>query len=169
MITDWKQLARQLGTLTDDGSESGGDNFAIKAFDEILGDEWIESTIEQIISFEYGQELAMSCLRYIRSTKATNYAYHVYKTSNGERAERAVWLIKHIANPTAFEWVEEFLNDINVIHWGIGLLDQLLWTEQILYNDKVNSLLELANKNSNDQLKAQTDFIRKYISERNIS
>jgi hypothetical protein len=64
----------------------------------------------------------------------------VYKTSDGERAEQAVWLIKHLANPISFDWIEEFLNDNNAIHWGIGVLDQLLWTEQIPYDDKAKSL-----------------------------
>jgi hypothetical protein len=131
MTTDWTQLARQIGSLHEDGSESGGASLTQQAFDEILGDEWIESTVEHAISFKRGGELAMNCLQYLHSTKATNYAYHVYKTSDGERAERAVWLIKHLQNPISLDWIEEFLNDQNVIHWGIGVLDQLLWTEQI--------------------------------------
>ena len=167
MTTDWTQLARQIGSLRDDGSESGGDSFAQQAFDEIFGDEWIESTVEHIISFKRGRELAMNCLRYLHSTKATKYAYHIYKTSEGERADQAVWLIKHLANPIAFDWIEEFLNDKNVIHWGIGVLDQLLWTEQIPYDDKAKSLLELAKTNSNGQLIEQTDFIKQYLQERN--
>ena len=167
MTTDWTKLAKELSSLHDDGSESGGDSFAQKAFDEILGDDWIENTVEHIISFKRGRELAMNCLRYLHSTKATNYAYQVYKTSDGERAEQAVWLIKHLANPISIDWLEEFLNDKNVINWGIGVLDQLLWTEQIPFDDKAKSLLELANTNSNRQLKEQTDFIRKYIEERN--
>lgn len=166
MTTDWTYLARQLGSLHEDGSESGGDNFAQKAFDEIFGDEWIESSVEHIISPKGGQELAMNCLRYIQSTKAANYAYQIYKTSGRERAERAVWLIKQIANPISIDWVEEFLNDENVIHWGIGVLDQLLWTEQIPYNDKAKYLLKLAEQNSNGHLKNHTDFIRKYMDER---
>ena len=167
MTTDWKQLAKQLGSLHDDGSECGGDSFAQQAFDEILGDEWIESTVEHIISFKGGGELAMNCLRYLHSTKATLYAYKVYKTCEGEKADRAVWLIKHLANPISLNWVEEFLTDKNVIHWGVGVLDQLLWTEQIPYDDKAKSLLLLADSNSNGQLKEQTDFIRKYLDERN--
>lgn len=167
MTTDWTQLARQLGSLRDNGSENGGDSFAQQAFDNILGDEWIESTVEHIISFKSGRELAMNCLSYLRSTKAANYAYHIYKISNGERADQAVWLIKHLANPISFNWIEEFLNDQNVIHWGIGVLDQLLWTEQIPYDDKAKSLLELADKNSNGQLKEQTDLIRHSIGKRN--
>lgn len=76
MITNWNELAMQLGSLHYSG-ESGGDSFAQQAFDEILGDEWIESTVEYIIAFKPGQELAMNCLRYLHSTKATMYAYHV--------------------------------------------------------------------------------------------
>ena len=168
MITDWTQLGRQLGSLQDKDSESGGDSFAQQAFDEILGDEWIENTVNHILSFKRGQELAMNCLRYLHSTKAINYAYHVYKSSDGEIADQAVWLIKHLANPISLDWIEEFLNDQNVIHWGIGVLDQLLWTKQIPYDDKAKSLLELADRNSNGQLKAQTDFVRKYSEERNV-
>ena len=44
MLTDWTILAKQLGSLHNVGSESGGDIFAQKAFDEILGDEWIEKS-----------------------------------------------------------------------------------------------------------------------------
>lgn len=84
-----------------------------------------------------------------------------------ERADQAVWLIKHIANPISLDWVEEFSKDKNVIHCGLGILDQLLWTEQIPYDDKAKSLLELADKNSNGQLKEQIDFIKQYINERN--
>ena len=167
MLTDWIILAKQVGSLHDDGSESGGDDYARKAFDEILGDEWIEKTVDHIVSFRHGQELAMNCLRYLHSAKATHYAYHIYKTSESERADRAVWLIKQISNPISLEWIEEFLNDRNVIHWGIAVLDQLLWTEQIPFDDKAKSLLELADKNSKGLLKEKTDFIRQYVDERN--
>lgn len=167
MITDWTKLATTLGMLPDEFTEYGGDKYAAKAFDEILGEEWIESTVEHIVSFKRGGELAMNCLCKLASDKAVNYTYHIYKTSAGERADRAVWLIKQLANPISLNWIEEFLKDINVIHWGVGVLDQLLWTEQIQYDEKVKYLLELADKNSNGQLKGQIDFIKDYIIERN--
>ena len=166
MVTDWKELATHFGSLHESG-ESGGDSFAQKAFDEILGNEWIESTVDFIVAFKPGQELAMNCLRYLHSEKATKYAYDVYKSSEGERADQAVWLIKHLANPISFEWIEEFLNDSNVIHWGIGVLDQLLWTEQVPYDDKAKALLDLADRNTNGESKGSTDFIRQYVEDRN--
>ncbi|MFT3701146.1 MAG: hypothetical protein QM802_02190 [Agriterribacter sp.] len=166
MTTNWTQLAKQLNSLGDDNTESGGDSFAQQAFDEILGDEWIENSVEHIITFKCGRELAMNCLRYLQSAKATNYAYQIYKTSHGERADQSVWLIKQLANPIAFNWIEEFLNDSNVIHWGIGVLDQLLWMEKISYDDRAKSLLKLADENSNGKLKDKTDFIRQYMETR---
>src|SRR5687768_441184 len=117
MITDWKELANQIGTLRDDG-ESGGDEFARIAFEQILGKKWIESTVDHIVSFKRGSELAMNSLRYIRSKQAALYAYDIYKSTSGDRASQAVWLIKHIAHPISLEWVEEFLNDENVMGWG---------------------------------------------------
>ncbi|MGN6399506.1 MAG: hypothetical protein ACTHMD_03565 [Flavisolibacter sp.] len=165
MITDWKAIGYKIGTIREDG-ESGGDSFAKIALEEILGQEWIETTVEQIVSFKRGFELAMSCLRYIHSERAVLYAYNIYKTSNGDRAAQAVWLIKHIAHPVAFDWIEEFLNDNNVMIWGIGVLDQLLWSEQIIYDEKANSLLNIAEEKANGELKGQVEFIREYIQER---
>ncbi len=167
MITNWLTLSKKLGSLQEDNSERGGDTYAQKALDEILGDEWIQNTVDDIISIKKGSELAMSCLSYIQSTNATKYAYNIYKTSQGEKAQQAVYLIKHIANPISVDWIEEFLHDENVIHYGLGVLDQLLWSEQIPFDDKAELLLELAGKNSKGQLKDQIEFIQKYIKDRN--
>lgn len=167
MITDWITLAKSIGSLKDDGSESCGEDITKVAFDEILGDEWIQNTVETIVSLKKGSELAMNCLNLIGSTKAILYAYSIYKSSEGERARQAVWLIKHIVNPVSLNWVEEFLNDKNVIDWGLGVLDQLLWTEQIPNDKKIESLLNLAETNSKGQLKDLTDFIRTYLEQRN--
>jgi hypothetical protein len=64
------------------------------------------------------------------------------------------------------QWIEEFLNDVNVMDWGLGVLDQLLWTEQIQYNENIEILFRLAMLNSNGQLKNQVDFIKEYLQKR---
>lgn len=98
--------------------------------------------------------------------KATLYAYEIYKSSTHERADRAVWLIKQLAHPVSYEWIEEFLNDMNVIGWGLGVLDQLLWTRQIPFDEKAEKLLHLALTNSEGQMADQIDFIRSYLQAR---
>jgi hypothetical protein len=165
MVTDWTKLATELGSIHEHG-ETGGDDLTRLAFDQILGDEWIRDTVEHILAFRPGQELAMNCVRYIQSLKATQYAYEVYKSSAGERADRAVWLIKHLAHPVSFSWIAEFLNDRNVMHWGLGVLDQLLWGEKVPYDDAAKALLVLAEENSGGQMKGHIDFIRQYLEDR---
>ena len=93
-------------------------------------------------------------------------AYEIYGSSNGERARAAVWLIKHLAHPKSFSWIEIFLNDENVRDWGLGLLDQLLWTERINYSSDVEKLLVVAIEQSNGHLQELVDFIHSYLKAR---
>lgn len=165
MISNWKEVAIKVGSLKSDG-ESGGDSYGKAALEEILGDEWIQNTVDHIISFKQGGEVATDCLRLIHSSKATIYAYDIYKSSEGEKADRAVWLIKQIAHPVSFQWIKEFLNDINVISRGLGVLDQLLWTKQIPYDEKSERLLQLALDKSEGHLSDRVDFIRRYLTAR---
>jgi hypothetical protein len=167
MISNWKEIALKVGSLNNDGSESGGDSYGKAALEEILGEEWIQSTVDHIISFKRGCEIATNCLRLIHSQKAVVYAYSIYKSSEGERANRAVWLIKQLAHPVSFEWIGEFLNDLNVISWGLGVLDQLLWTKQIPHDEKAESLLQLSLVKSEGHLADRVDFIRSYLTARN--
>ncbi|MDO6432622.1 hypothetical protein Q4E93_18600 [Flavitalea sp. BT771] len=168
MITDWAEIGRQIGSIREDG-EAGGDDYATAAFETILGDEWITATVEYSISMKRGQEVAMNCLRLLRSEKAVLYAYQIYKSSTGERASQAVWFIKQMANPISISWIEEFLNDPNVIEWGLGVLDKLLWGEEMPYDEKAKSLLDLAVTNSNGILQEHVNFIKEYIAERDNS
>ena len=163
MVTNWKEIALKVGSLNHDGSESGGDSYGQAALEEILGEEWMQNTVEHIISFKKGSEIATNCLCLIHSQKAAVYAYGIYKSSEGERAGRAVWLIKQLAHPVSFKWIEEFLIDLNVIGWGLGVLDQLLWTKRISYDEKVEKLLQLALTNSEGQMADQIYSIRKYL------
>ena len=170
MKSNWENIGLKVGSL--DGNkqiELGGNDLAKKAFEEILGEEWIQTSVDHIVQVKRGSELAMNCLRLLESEKASNYAYEIYKNSDGELASEAVWLLKQIANPIGFDWVEEFLKDPNVMVWGFGLLDQLLWTEKIIYyenKEKVEFLFRLALKNSNNQLKKDVEFVKKYLNER---
>jgi hypothetical protein len=168
MITNWLELSKQIGSLNDNGAEIGGTKYTTKALDEILGNEWIENTVEHIIAHKPGSELAINCLQYLNSALACSYAYKVYKTADRERAQVAVWIIKQIAHPIALGWVKEFINDKNVLHLGLGVLDQLLWTDKIENNHNIEILLDLANKNSDGGLKPKIDFIRNYLSEKKL-
>lgn len=166
MITDWYLLAKKVGSIKEDGSESGGTAYAKLALESILGVEWIYSTVDFILAYKRGIELALNCLVELESEKAVEYAYQIYKNNTDEIKQDAVWLIRHIAHPCSFEWVEEFLNDPEVLPLGLALLDQLLWTEKIQPDSRTEDLLNLAMLKSDGGLADQVAFIRQYLEER---
>lgn len=170
MNTDWKQVGIEIGLITNN-SESGSTEYAKLAFENILGEKWIKEAVEKAMTNDQGSELAMNCLRHISSRLAADYAYSIYQSDlNLERKKRAVWLIKHLAVSNSFDWIEEFINDNNVIGWGIGVLDQLLWTEEIHYEDekvRIEYLFNLAISNSDGELEEKVEFIKKYLMDRN--
>lgn len=167
MHTNWLEVGIAVGSINPENfSQSGGTRYAQKALETILGDEWIKETVEHAIAYEIGSELAMNCLRHLQSEKACRYAYDVYKSSTGERARMAVWLIKHMANEISFQWVEEFIDDPNTVAWGLGVLDQLLWGDHIEYSEEVETLFAKASANSNGALDENIQFIREYLKNR---
>ncbi len=164
MSIDWLKLARDVGSLRDDG-ESGGTRFAQVALESILGEANIRNAVDLILASPPGNELAMNVLQHIMSWQATEMAYEAYKTSTGARAEQAVWLIKHIAHPQAQAWIEEFLLDDQVAGWGVGVLDQLLWTGRV-EPEAVENLLVLAEQHHIANVREQAAFIRSYLEKR---
>ena len=155
MITDWKKVGIKIGVLThNDVLDKGvSTEDAKKALETILGEEWIQETVNTVITENLGTELALNCLKHLSSERAVNYAYSIYKSDPDLECKRmAVWLIKHLSVKKSYNWIEEFLNDKNVIGWGIGVLDQLLWSEEIYSEDnkeRIAYLFQLAIDNSN--------------------
>ncbi len=146
MQVDWEALARQVGSPSG-GFEQGGSNFAELALEQILGEAAIRDAVDIILDYHACSELASSVLWRITSRLATDVAYEEYESSSGERAARAVWLIKHIAHPRSLEWVREFLRDDNVAVWGVAVLDQLLWTSRV-EPEAVEELLQIAERHA---------------------
>lgn len=163
MSIDWIELAHEVRSL-DEGAERGGTLFAELALEHILGEANIRSAVELVLEPRPGFELAMNVLRHIMSWQAAQMVYDAYKTSTGDRAAMAVWLIKHIAHPKSQAWIREFLLDDNVAGWGIGVLDQLLWTRRV-EPEAVEDLLALAERHHIENVRDQAAFIREYIKD----
>jgi hypothetical protein len=164
MQVDWEALARQVGSLSG-GVEQGGSDFAELALEQILGEAAIRDAVDIILDYRAGSELASSVLWRITSRLGTDVAYEEYESSSGERAARAVWLIKHIAHPRSLEWVRKFLRDDNVAVWGVALLDQLLWTSRV-EPEAVEELLQIAERHAIPNVREQAAGIRGYLAAR---
>ena len=170
MKYNWKELAIKVGSLKYDSSgrkmgEADGTYFARDALELILDKNEIKEMVEYILDHKEGEGLVISILRYIKSSTATQYAYNTYKNSEGQRAMDAVWILKQIAHPMSFKWIEEFLDDDNVKGWGIGVLDQLLWWGLIEEED-AEYLLKKGEKHKNKHVRETVEFIRNYLKKR---
>lgn len=166
---NWDELYERL--TSEFNIQKMGTDPVKKALEIILGDDWIKETVEKVIAYDgQSSELAMNCLMHISSLRAAEIAYLIYKTDESQdRRRMSVWLIKQLALIESYEWVEEFLNNKEVIGWGIGLLDQLLFWEVIDYEEereRIDFLLELSIKNSDGGLKENVDYIKNYLAER---
>jgi hypothetical protein len=173
MITNWRELALKVGSLNNDGSESGGESYGKAALEEILGEEWIQSTVDHIISFKRGSEVATDCLRLIHSPKAAFYAYTIYKLSDGEKADRAVWLIKQLAHPVSFSkstviaykngdffsrlancFIEYqyFNHNINKVFYKMGGSDTLFVDDYGRNPNRLDTIISITKYNNSDTI-----------------
>lgn len=72
-------------------------------------------------------------------------------------------LLRVVADRRALPWVAEFLNDedLQVQSWGIGVLDQLLWSE-LIEPEEAEEVLERAEGHANAAVREHVEFIRTF-------
>ncbi len=169
MNYNWREIGIQVGSIDPNKDSNspigskGGSIYAQKAIEIMLGDDEIKEMVNHIIEYKEEGEIMVSVLRLIKSTKAVNFAYNIYKNSEGQKASAAAWVIKHIAHPITIKWVEEFLNDDNVAGYGMGLLDQLAYEDWIDF-ELVEPLLIIAENYKSEGVRDRAKSIRDYLN-----
>lgn len=75
-------------------------------------------------------------------------------------------MLKVAADKRALKWVKEFLNDPDqeIQSWGLGVLDQLLWSDLVYEDGK--EMLEYAESLNIEHLKEHIKFVKDYLSDR---
>jgi hypothetical protein len=112
MTTDWQALSKKLGVLKDDNSESYAGINSLQALEEILGDEWLQHTLDTFIEGKPGNELAIKTLRFISSTKVAEMAYKIYtdnKDTDRQKASLAIWALSDIRTEKSMSYAEEIV------------------------------------------------------------
>jgi hypothetical protein len=130
---DWEKLAAELGFLTADG-ESGGSDQARHALELIIGEDALRASVDHYIAYHRGHELVRSVLWQLRPWSAMSYCYEIFKRPQKLADRRAaVELLRVMADRRSLPWITEFLDDSDpdIQAWGIGVLDQLLYSELI--------------------------------------
>lgn len=113
MAIDWKELAKQVGDLTPDGSERGsGTESGKRALEILIGEENLRNAVDHFISLEPGAFTVEMVLKIIKSEIVMNRCFEIYKTEPAtDRACSAVFLLGSMADCKALSWVREFLED----------------------------------------------------------
>ncbi len=146
MKTDWETLSKKLGVLQANGSELYTGQ-SMQALEEILGDEWIEHSIDYFIEGGKGNELAIKTVRRIQSNKAAAYAYKIFAENRNidtRKASLALWAMSDIRMPTCMQYVEECIGNENYEGIAIAIFRNLIFDTCLVYDEK--KLNELASK-----------------------
>jgi HEAT repeat protein len=166
---DWTALARELGTLSASG-ESGGDQIARAALVRLLGPRQIDLAIEHYLRFEQGYELVRSVLWLLRPPHAMNACLRIYREDPDlDRRRSAVELLRVVADARALSWIDELLSDDDdgIQCWGVGVLDQLVWSELVDPDDPaVEALLRRAEGHESEGVRQRAQFVRGVIASR---
>lgn len=164
---DWEGLAEQLGLLTETG-EQGSSEAAKGALELIIGEAALRASVDHYLAERPGSELARHVLARIKPGSAMTYCYELFRGADRlEDRRAAVELLRAVADRRALPWVAEFLadDDTHIQSWGIGVLDQLLWSN-LIEPDEAEALLQEAEDHSNEAVKERVHFIREYLLER---
>jgi hypothetical protein len=147
MKTNWEQLSRQLGVLKEDGSELYVGTNSSEALEIILGDEWLQHTLDTFIEGTPGNELAIKTLRFISSTKVATMAYKIYtdnKILNPQKARLAVWALSDIRTAISLDYAEEILQESEYEGIAVSVLRNLIYDHCHLFTKE--RLLQVLNK-----------------------
>jgi hypothetical protein len=167
MKINWETIANKVGTLRKDGSELYFPQHSSAAFEEILGDEFVQHAIDTFINGDKGNELAIKTIRCLRSKKAADYAYKIFtenKITNALKARTAIWAMNDILHPVCLQYANEFLDDPQYAYQAVSLIKELIYNcHQDFTETELNTILSKARKvtdaNAIEIIDAVTNFL----------
>ncbi len=170
MKTNWEALSTKLGLLKADGSELYTGQ-SMQALEEILGNEWIEDTIDCFIAGRKGNELAIKTVRRIQSNKAAEYAYSLFVKNRGndkQTATMALWAISDIRMPICMQYVEECIGDENYEPIAVAIFRNLIYDAVLVYDEvRLQNIMDKFDVKYNEDLEPLRVYIAKEFAHYN--
>ena len=152
---DWKLL-------------SGSTELACAALEYIIGAERLSASVDHYVSGGAESELARSVLWRLHPWAAMRRCYEIYSTAAEiEDRRSAVELLRVVADRRVLPWIPQFLSDQDpgIQAWGIGVLDQLLWS-RLVEPEECQKTLEIAEQHTNPDVRDKAAFIREFLEAR---
>lgn len=168
-LEGWKSIAKELGCLDDSGQESSSSEKAREAIEFLLGKDFMKEAVRYYIDGGAGSELLRGVLWQLHPYSAMQECYRIFRDENSIQTKRdAIELLRVVADSRALKWVSEFLTheDESIQVWGIGIVDQLVFSE-MCETDDVSSILEVAKSHSNKHVREKTEYILSMLAASN--
>ena len=128
----------------------------------------MRASVDYCVEHRFACELARAVLWQLHPFSAMLRCYEIFKSSESCESRRAaVELLRVVADGRAVTWISEFLEDEDALVqvWGIGVLDQLLWSN-LIETESAEMLLRTAEQHRNHSVREQAAFIRSYLDSR---
>jgi hypothetical protein len=136
--------------------------------EDVPGEEEMRAAVDSYVAHQPGSELARHVLWLLRPRSAVLRCYEISRqATNVEDRRSAVELLRVIADRQALPWAAEYLRDEDdlVQAWGIGVVDQLLWSE-LIEPEEAEELLCAAEQHPNGVVREKARFIRDFLHDR---
>jgi hypothetical protein len=164
---DWDDLASAL-RLSASNAQGAGSDAARRALELVLGEKTLSAGVDYYAAKRPAYELVRSVLWLLHPWSAMARCHELATPPNELETRRtAVELLRVVADRRALPWVSEFLDDEDpqVQNWGIGVVDQLLWSE-LIDPEEAEEVLERAERHKSAVVREQAESIRRYLRKR---
>jgi hypothetical protein len=151
MEINWDELAFTVRLSMPHGQTAGSDA-ARRALEMILGEETLRSGVDYYIAKEPAYELVRSILWLLHPSGAIARCRELAMPPN------------ELATRRALPWVSGFLDDPDsqIQVWGIGVVDQLLFSN-LIEPEEAEDVLEKAERHESAAVREQAESIRSYL------
>ena len=163
---DWGSLALSLDALDLVDTRKGQ-----LALARIIGVERLQAAVDWYIAGRPGAELARFALWRLQPPAARDRCVEVWRSAQEPiQRQLAVELLRVVATSEDLGLIGEFLDDEDegVQVWGVGVLDQLIWSRQVEPEDAA-ALLEIAANHPNKDVRERCEFIREVVRDRDVA
>jgi hypothetical protein len=167
MLDNWINIAQEVGAIDENGNEwISSSKMAREAIEIILGKENLKEAVRYYVAYKPGRELLRGVLWQLHPYSAMEECYKIFQESeNIEEKRDAVELLRVVADERALKWIPEFLEheDSGVQNWGIGIVDQLVFS-RICHQDDVVEILDIAIAHPNKYVREKSEEIYSRLS-----
>lgn len=151
MKIDWESLSKQVLTGTAYSSDD-----ARRAIELILGEDFFEQAVNCFLDFEPepGWELAEGVVKFL-GPLGQKQCYEAYKnTSDPEKRQKAIYLIRHLANQRILKYIPEFLSDPDYdVQSNVAILLRTILEQEIAEQEDIIPILETLVDHPNEELR----------------